>query len=263
MRSIGFEQANLHWYAALGIPLAVRFANEGADLALKRVSLLAVVMVTVFLWSAVISRRVWPAPLGRQIHFSLLFVLLLFETGSWTGTIFAVSFGWIFAYVMFGGKSVLSPALVAMAVAIFSFPDTGFQEKWVTNSEPNFILLMACLPGAVWLAWRKMIALPVLAGVALGVFGAVMLFPLSLLWWEHLLVGSLLIGVVFIAADTSYAPNGIGAQIFYGGLIGFLIIALRLANPDQPDGVIFAILVGSLFAPFVEKVFAWRPNHGS
>jgi len=149
-----------------------------------------------------------------------------------------------------------------MAVAIFSFPDTGFQETWITNSEPGINLALACLPGALWLAWRKMIALPVLVGVAIGVAGAVALFPPSVLWWEHLLIGTLMIGAVFVAADRRYVPDGTAAQLFYGGLIGLLTIALRLANPDQPDGVVFAILLGSLFAPLLGKVFAWRLNHG-
>ena len=48
----------------------------------------------------------------------------------------------------------------------------------------------------------------------------------------------------------------------HGILVGSMIIVIRVANPAQPDGVVFAALLGALFAPLIDRALAWRPRHG-
>ncbi|NQV98764.1 MAG: RnfABCDGE type electron transport complex subunit D [Rhodospirillales bacterium] len=260
-RRVAIDSDELHWCLALLLPLAMRCYLDGSEIALQRLTVLCLVLASSFFWSALINRRIWPSSVGAQLHFSMLFAILLFEPVGWAPVMFATSFGWIFAHEMFGGKPVLSPALIALATALFSFPDTGFQEKWILNVEPAFFMALACLPGGLWLAWRKQLQLPVLLGVAVGVAAVVPLFPPSVQWWEHLLIGALAVGVVFIAADQKFVPAGIVTQVLAGALIGGLVVVLRLASPDQPDGVVFALLLGSLFTPLLGRLLAWRTSH--
>lgn len=258
----GFEREDVHSCIVLIPPLAVRCLNDGYDLALQRLVLLALVFATAVVWSCLFARKFWPQRAGAALRFAMLFVLLMFETLGWGSVVLAASFGWVFALEMFGGKPVLSPVVVGLGFAIFSFPDTGFQELWVLNAERGLHLALACLPGALWLAWRKQVMLPAMIGIGLGVAGTVLMLPLSVAWWDHLLIGSLVVGAVFIAADTRYVPETRTAQIVYGVLVGVLVTMLRLADPDQPDGVVFALLLGGLFAPLIGRAMGWRARHG-
>ena len=38
----------------------------------------------------------------------------------------------------------------------------------------------------------------------------------------------------------------------YGLLIGVMVGVIRVANPAHPDGVLFAILLGNIFAPLID-----------
>ena len=261
-RRYGFEPNEIHSCVFLLPPLVVRCLHDGPDIAVQRLTLLGLVVAITLLWSCLFGRRLWPLHVGAPLHFSILFVLLIFEPVGWGGVLLAASFGWVFAFEMFGGKPVLSPVVVALGFAIFSFPDTGFQELWIINAEPGLQMALACLPGAVWLVWRKQVVLPALIGIAVGVVTIVPLFPESVLWSDHLLIGTLVVGAVFIAADARYVPEPLAAQIAYGLLVGGLVTMFRLADPDQPDGVVFALLLGGLFAPLLGRVVGGKLNHG-
>jgi len=75
------------------------------------------------------------------------------------------------------------------------------------------------------------------------------------------MVGTLSVGILFIAAAPNVAPRTHAAQWVFGALVGTLIVIIRLANPDQPDGVVFAILLASLFAPLLDRALSWRGRH--
>ena len=40
----------------------------------------------------------------------------------------------------------------------------------------------------------------------------------------------------------------------YVGTIGVLVVVIRVANPNHPDGVMFAILLGNIFAPLIDTI---------
>ena len=75
---------------------------------------------------------------------------------------------------------------------------------------------------------------------------------------QHLLVGSFAFGLVFMATDpVSGSMTNIGKYI-YGGLIGFLVIMIRVINPAYPEGMMLAILVGNVFAPLIDYFVTQR-----
>jgi len=255
----GLKQNDLAQVLALSPLLLVRLYADGADAAVQRLALLGCVFGVAYIWSAVFKRQIWLRPEAAQVHFALLFILLLPGPVGWGGALLAVSFGWVFGHEIFGGRSILSPALLALVFAIFSFPEGGFEQHYILHASTNPLLALSCVPGAIWLVWKKVLDWRVFGGVALGVAVAVGVFaaPSSLAWHDHLVLGTLSIAVVFIAAAQDYAPRSPWAGWVYGALIGALIVALRLASPDQPDGVALALLLGGLFAPLLDRMVSW------
>jgi Na+-transporting NADH:ubiquinone oxidoreductase subunit B len=79
-------------------------------------------------------------------------------------------------------------------------------------------------------------------------FYGLMAFP----FWQHLLVGGLAFGIVFMATDPVSAAQTNKGKIIYGFLIGFISILIRVFNPAYPEGVMMAILLMNVFAPTID-----------
>ncbi|PZW38788.1 Na+-transporting NADH:ubiquinone oxidoreductase subunit B [Mesonia algae] len=75
---------------------------------------------------------------------------------------------------------------------------------------------------------------------------------MSLPFWEHLLVGGLLFGAVYMATDPVTASQTNKGKWIYGFLIGFISIMIRVFNPAYPEGVFLAILLMNVFAPTID-----------
>ena len=71
-------------------------------------------------------------------------------------------------------------------------------------------------------------------------------------FWQHLFIGSILFGAVFMATDPVTAAQTNKGKWIYGFLIGFISIAIRVFNPAYPEGVFLAILLMNVFAPTID-----------
>jgi len=241
---------------ALLPPLLVRIAADSDDSALPRLGLLALAFAVSHIWRAVFSGgRFSLVPAADQYSFALLFALMLPGPVGWGSALIATSFGWVFGREIFGGKSILSPVLVALAFAIFSFPQGGFEAQAVFSDEPDLALALACLPGAAWLIWRRFLSWQTLAGALIGVAAASLFaaVPGAPSWWAQVVLGGFPLGVLFIAAAPESAPRRPTARWLHGAIVGAMVVVIRLFNPVQPDGVIFAALIGALFAPLLDR----------
>ena len=69
---------------------------------------------------------------------------------------------------------------------------------------------------------------------------------------NHLLVGGLAFGIVFMATDPVSAAQTERGKWIYGFLIGLLSILIRVFNPAYPEGVMLAILLLNVFAPTID-----------
>lgn len=246
---------------ALILPLLVVLVEDGVESTVPRLGLLALAFVVSQAWRAAFAGgRVWLRPVAAQFNFALLFALMLPAPVGWGSALLATSFGWVFGREIFGGKSILSPTLVALAFAIFSFPQGGFEAHAVFSDEPNLALALACLPGAAWLVWRRFLSWQTLAGALIGVAAASLLAnaPGTPSWWTHVLIGGFPLGVLFLAAAPESAPRAPAARWLHGAVVGAMIVVIRLFNPVQPDGVVFAALIGALFAPLLDRALSWR-----
>ena len=75
---------------------------------------------------------------------------------------------------------------------------------------------------------------------------------MSVPFWQHLIIGSILFGAVYMATDPVTASQTTKGKLIYGFLIGFISIMIRVFNPAYPEGVFLAILLMNVFAPTID-----------
>lgn len=68
----------------------------------------------------------------------------------------------------------------------------------------------------------------------------------------HLVLGGFAFGTVFMATDPVTAAMTPIGKYMYGGLIGFMVILIRVINPAFPEGMMLAILFANLMAPLMD-----------
>ena len=81
----------------------------------------------------------------------------------------------------------------------------------------------------------------------------------ALPWYWHIVLGGYAFGLIFMATEPVSGPTTNRARWFYGFLIGFMVVLIRVMNPGFPEGMMFAILFANLFAPLFDY-FAIRRN---
>ncbi len=75
---------------------------------------------------------------------------------------------------------------------------------------------------------------------------------MSFEYWQHLLVGGLAFGIVYMATDPVTGSQTNRGKWVYGFLIGFISVMIRVFNPAYPEGVFLAILLMNVFAPTID-----------
>ncbi len=159
----------------------------------------------------------------------------------------------------YSSATPLSQAAVGGASAIsYSMQDAFFGLIPGSMGETS---TLACLIGAVILvitgvgSWRIMLSMLVsmlFFSYLLNLIGSSSnpLFSLSPLW--HLVLGGFSFGLVFMATDPVSASMTLKGKWFYGGLIGFMVVLVRVINPAFPEGTMLAILFANCFAPLID-----------
>lgn len=71
-------------------------------------------------------------------------------------------------------------------------------------------------------------------------------------FWQHLIVGGLAFGIVYMATDPVTGAQTNRGKWFYGFFIGFISVLIRVFNPAYPEGVFLAILLMNVFAPTID-----------
>ncbi|CAG36532.1 NADH:ubiquinone reductase (Na(+)-transporting) subunit B [Desulfotalea psychrophila] len=120
---------------------------------------------------------------------------------------------------------------------------------------------LACLIGAAILLLTRIASWRIMLSMTLGA-----LICSSFFWfflsgdrpiygippYYHLVFGGFAFGLVFMATDPVSAAHTQVGQWLYGLFVGFLVILIRVQNPAYPEGVMFAILLGNVFAPLFD-----------
>lgn len=73
-------------------------------------------------------------------------------------------------------------------------------------------------------------------------------------WWWHLVLGGFAFGMMFMATDPVTAAHTNAGRWWFGVLIGFMVIIIRVVNPAFPEGMMLAILLANMFAPLMDYV---------
>lgn len=114
---------------------------------------------------------------------------------------------------------------------------------------------LALLIGGAYLVVRKVISLRIpltyIATVAVFVFIFGKQDPTYVL--AHLCGGGLMFGAFFMATDYVSSPITPKGQIVFGVLLGLLTGMFRLWG-GSPEGVSYAIILGNLLVPMIERV---------
>lgn len=232
---------------------------------------------------------------------SLIFPLILPATTPWWQAALGMSFGVVIGKEVFGGvgMNILNPALVGRAFLYFSYPgQMSGDEVWIAadgvtaatplaefeeagevaatwmdaflGAVPGSIgetSTLACLVGAFILIATGIASWRIMAGVAAGAAGLILIFNavgsgtnemfLMAPHW-HFVLGGFAFGAVFMATDPVTSARTDGGQIVYGVLIGLLTVLIRVVNPAYVEGMMLAILFANVFAPVIDKVFVAR-----
>lgn len=197
------------------------------------------------------------------------------------------------------GKNFLNPALTGRAFLYFAYPaQMSGDAVWVavdgwTQATPlgNAALgidygvdwtsaFIGSMPGSVGetstlailiaglaLCLSRIASWRVMAGVFLGMVLTSSLFNIlpstnpmfAMPFYWHLVLGGFAFGAVFMATDPVSAAMTNNGRWFYGILIGFMCVLIRVVNPAFPEGMMLAILFGNLFAPLLDH-FVMQSN---
>lgn len=232
---------------ALLPPLGVAVHGAGPSLLIG----LAAALAAAFAWQAAFSRwRRQPFTASGAVT-ALIVVILLPPASPLWQLVLGVSFGVVVGEQIFGGygRNFVNPATLALAFLIFSFPDSGFEKGGVEGWA-------ACLPGGLALMvagivnWRVVIAAVIGAlGVALASDGTA---P-----FDHLFAGTFIFGLVFLAGDPVSAPATNLGRWAYGLAVGALVALGGATGGSSVRDVVFACLIGSIFAPLIDQLAIW------
>ncbi|MGI9525710.1 MAG: NADH:ubiquinone reductase (Na(+)-transporting) subunit B [Weeksellaceae bacterium] len=140
----------------------------------------------------------------------------------------------------------------------------GFIPGSVGETSTIIILLMAIFLIFTKVASWRIIISSIIGALAMGlIFNGVInmgwITPtnsfyglMSLPFWQHLIVGGLAFGIVYMATDPVSGSQTLKGQWWYGFFIGFISVMIRVFNPAYPEGVMLAILLMNVFAPTID-----------
>lgn len=120
---------------------------------------------------------------------------------------------------------------------------------------------LAILIGGVVLMVMGIASFRIVAGVMAGMVATTLLLngvgsetnPMfALPWYWHLVLGGFAFGMIFMATDPVSASMTNKGKWFFGALIGFMVVMIRVVNPAFPEGMMLAILFANLFAPLID-----------
>ena len=235
-------RSSLPAIAGLALPAAMLTVTQGPGLWLRFAVVLAVT-----LGLQVLFARIRSHPLDLSGIVTAGIVALAVPAGAplyqlLLGTLFGVVIG----EQVFGGRgrSFLHPAVVTLAFLTFSFADQDYRtgpELAAWTLLPALVLLLASGQAA----WRILVAagaVLLLAGLAQG----------SAEPWAPLLEGSIVLTLLYLAADPVASAATNPGRWVYGLLVGGLAVLFATVGPAF-GAAVFAVLLASIFAPLIDR----------
>lgn len=120
---------------------------------------------------------------------------------------------------------------------------------------------LACMVGIAFLLYTRIASYRIIVGVfsgmvltslLLNVIGSETNPMFALPWYWHLTLGGFAFGMAYMATDPVSASMTNTGRWFYGGLIGVMVVLIRVVNPAFSEGMMLAILFSNMFAPIID-----------
>jgi len=120
---------------------------------------------------------------------------------------------------------------------------------------------LACFVGLAFLMLTKIANYRMVVGCLGGMIGFSLLLnwigsdtnPMFAMPWHwHLVLGSYAFGLCFMVTEPVSASHTNLGRYFYGALVGFMVVMIRVLNPAFPEGMMLAILFANMFAPLID-----------
>ena len=253
----------------------------------------AAVLILVTVASTVLTELVYEIAMKKKVtigDFSavvtgLLLALNLPVSAPWWIGVIGGVFAILVVKMLFGGlgQNFMNPALAARCFLLISFTGimTNFECDAYTGATPlaalksgetvnvyNMVIgkcngtigetsMVMILVGAILLLLLGIIDLRVPGTYIVSFVIFLGLFSGNGFDWNyisaHLAGGGLMLGAFFMATDYVTRPITVKGQYLYGILLGFLTCVFRVFGPGA-EGVSYAIIIGNLLVPLIEKV---------
>lgn len=241
--------------------------------------LIAKKTITVFDYSAVVT--------------GIILAINLPSTVAWWIPVIGGAFAIIAVKMLFGGlgQNFMNPALAARCFLLISFTSrmNDFSIDGVSGATPLAMIkagespdlltlflgfhggcigevsALAILIGGLYLIIKKVISprIPFIYILSTLVF----VFLINIIMGNEvtitylagqLLSGGLLVGAFFMATDYATSPITAKGQIIYGIILGLMTALFRVVG-SSAEGVSYAIIIGNLLVPMIEKITIPKP----
>ncbi len=242
-------------------------------------NLIAKKPITVFDFSAVVT--------------GLILAINLPSTVAWWIPVIGGAFAIIAVKMLFGGigQNFMNPALAARCFLLISFTSrmNDFSIDGVSGATPLAMIkagenpdlltlflgfhggcigevsALAILIGGLYLIVKKVISIRIPLTYILSTLVFVALInvvsgnDITITYLAgQLLSGGLLVGAFFMATDYATSPITAKGQIVYGIILGLMTALFRVLG-SSAEGVSYAIIIGNLLVPIIEKITVPKP----
>lgn len=265
-----------------GLCAAMRAAGPGLHPAWQILALVGVSVGAALLVAFSASRLGHRRPIPGALEAGLVFALTLPAETAVVPAGIAMAFGLFVGREVFGAadRSFVHPAVLAHVGLALTWPGAmGSTSLWLPPEGQSvpwvelFLLrpaggaigasstIVCCLGGLLLLglrriSWRTLASVPIGMAAGLGLLGRADVVGPAFALPQHLMLGSVALGVVFLATDPNSSPSSHSGRWFHGVLVGFLIILFRVTHSATPDGTLPALLVASIFSPLLDHAAA-------
>ena len=149
-------------------------------------------------------------------------------------------------------------------LSVITAVDYNYWQLFMGNKPGaiGVVSTLGILLGAFFLVLTGVASWRIILGAAAGFIGIALIsnavapdhYLYSVPWYWHMVLGGFVFGTVFIATDPVAGPVTDPGRWGFGVLVGSLTMVIRLFNPSYYEGVMFAILLASIFSPLIDFI---------
>ena len=231
----------------------------------------AAAVLTEFVYEKLMHKKVTIQDMSAAVTGLLLALNLPPSAPWWMGVLGAV-FAILIVKQLFGGlgQNFMNPALAARCFLLISFTGrmTSFTYDGVAGATPlatmraDGSIANVDMIGAIILLLKGIIDLRIPGSYLVSFVVFITIFGGHGFDWSfitaHLCGGGIMLGAWFMATDYVTSPITKKGQIVYGILLGVLTGLFRLYG-GSAEGVSYAIIIGNILVPLIEKVTLPKP----